>query len=118
MIGRAFENKGQNTVILKLGFISPKECNTEFVQHNGGLLQRLPATYLLSKVVMTYIVTPTYMESAISDNWVFHESDQPGQEETDCIPLMKAGSQKNLDQKKNIYTCNLFQNTSTFYLPF
>jgi len=43
------------------------------------------------------------LESAMSDSLVFHESDQPGYKETYCIPLMAAGSQRNLDQKKNMF---------------
>ena len=31
-----------------------KECNGDFVQHDGGLLQRFSVAHLLSKVVMTY----------------------------------------------------------------
>ena len=60
-----------------------------FVQHDGGLLQRL----------WQHRVTLTYLESAMSDNLVLQECDQPGLKETYCIPLMKAGSQRNLDQK-------------------
>ena len=39
----------------------------------------------------------------MSDSLVFHESDQPGYKETYCIPLMTAASQRNLDQKKNMF---------------
>jgi len=31
----------------------------------------------------------------MSDSLVLHDSDQPGLKETYCIPLMKAGSQRN-----------------------
>ena len=40
---------------------------------------------------------------AMFDNLVLHESHQPGQKVTYCIPLMKAGSQRNLDHKKNMW---------------
>jgi len=43
------------------------------------------------------------LESAMSDNLVLHESDQPGLKETYGIPSMKAGSQRNLDQKKKMF---------------
>jgi len=39
----------------------------------------------------------------MSDSLVLHESDQPGPKETYCNPLMKAGSQRNLDQKKKMF---------------
>ena len=47
----------------------------------------------------------------MSDKWVLHASYQPGQKETYCFPSMKAGSQRNLDEKKNMFvlSCNLFR---------
>jgi len=62
---------------------------------DGRLLRRLPVARLLFKVVTTYTDTLTYL--------VLEESDHPGQKETYCIPLMKTGSQRNLDQKKNVF---------------
>ena len=41
-----------------------------------------------------------YLESAMCDNLVLQECDQPGPKETYCIPLMKADSQRNLDRRK------------------
>ena len=47
----------------------------------------------------------------MSENLILRESEQ---KETDCIPLMKAGSQRNLDHKINsTQSCNLFQNKRT-----
>ena len=66
------------------------------------MLLRPPVAHLLSKVVTTHRVSLIYLESAMFDNLVLHESDQPGQKETYCIPLMKASNQRNLDQKKNM----------------
>ena len=66
------------------------------------LLPKSPVTHLLSKAVTTQTVSLIYLESAMFDNLVLHGSDQPGQKETCCIPLMKASSQRNLDLKKNM----------------
>jgi len=62
---------------------------------DGRLLRRLPVARLLIKVVTTYTVTLTYL--------VLEESDNPGQKKNYGILLMKAGSQRNLDQKKNMF---------------
>ena len=55
---------------------------------------------MLQKKINTVILT--YLESAMFDIWVLEGSDHSGQKETYCIPLMKAGTRRNLHQKKNM----------------
>ena len=70
-------------------------------REDGRLLPKSAVAHLLSKVVTTHTVNLIYLASAMFDNLVLHESAQPGQKETCCIPLMKASSQRNLDLKKH-----------------
>ena len=91
------------------------ECSHHCAIPAGGLLQKLSVAHLLSCDNITQLHTYihnlysymyctsqiTYLERAMSENLVLHESEQ---KETDCIPLMKAGSLKNLDHKINRYT--------------
>ena len=70
---------------------------SQFGDFRSTLLPESPIPHLLSKVVTTYT------ESAMFDNLVLHDSDQPGQKETCCIQLMKASSQRNLDLMKNMF---------------